>query len=596
MKKWLTRSFLAVFFLTVFCGKVNAYDYEITDFNSQIKLEQDSSLTVREEIDTNFLIAKHGIFRIIPYIYSRNGKTIRAEINVLRIENDDGISIPYTIENYKQSKKIKIGDANSTVIGKNDYFIEYKVKNVVPDYGEGPEIYWNVTGDEWEVPIEKASATIESPFGKIVKTECFGCQSTFSDRQANFTGEEGLTIVAQIDKNNLLKMPSEWDKKVKNVIDNWGYAVAVLPLLIMLIAWYKKGRDKRYLTENVFYKTDNSVEKNVSVLSRPHLPLVYSPIDGLSPSEVGTIIDEKFDTKDAVAEIVELARLEYLTIKKVENKGIFGIVTRDYELTKTDKTTENLIKYQKYLLESLFSIDIGIEAKTIQNEEIKKFTKRALEQITVKVSDLKDHFYIHLKELREKVYQEMVLKNMFPESPDDVRKKWLAIAVALNFMAIWGIIFFFASVTGNGGPVLVGILGVIPSLIMAWFMPRKTAKGYSLNRQAVGLKYYLSKGKWREEVAEKQLFLEEMLPLAITLGIVDQLATDMKDLGIEPPKYFQGMAMNSFVSDIGNFNAMAATGLVTAPSHYSGSGSWSGGSGFSGGGGGGFGGGGGGSW
>ena len=84
-----------------------------------------------------------------------------------------------------------------------------------------------------------------------------------------------------------------------------------------------------------------------------------------------------------------------------------------------------------------------------------------------------------------------------------------------------------------------------------------------------------------------------MLPLAISLGVVTKLAKDMKDLGIEPPKYFQGMMISSFANDLNNFNSAALSGLTMSPS---GSSSWSGGSGFSGGGGGGFGGGGGGSW
>lgn len=81
---------------------------------------------------------------------------------------------------------------------------------------------------------------------------------------------------------------------------------------------------------------------------------------------------------------------------------------------------------------------------------------------------------------------------------------------------------------------------MILSAFFAAKMPRRTAWGYSLYRQVIGLKYYVSKGKWREEIMEKNLFLEEMLPLAISLGVVNKLANDMKDLGMEPPKYFEG--------------------------------------------------------
>jgi len=317
MKKWTRGFVLGVIFFCLLSVKTSlALDFEINNFESQIRLEKDSSLRITETIETNIFVQKHGIFRIIPYIYNHNGKTIRAKINVLGVKDETGKTIPYTIENYNQSKKIKIGEANLTISGRKSFIIDYQIKKVVLDYGEGPEIYWNVTGNEWEVPIQKASAVVESPFGKITKIECFGCTSSFSEKRAEFEGKGGLTIVAQIDKSNSILGPSEWQKLADLVIDNWGYGAAIAPFLIMLIMWFRKGRDRKYLTENVFYRPENEIEKNTPLLNRPHLPLVYSPIDGLTPSEVGTILDEKLDTKDIVAEIMELARLGHFTIKK----------------------------------------------------------------------------------------------------------------------------------------------------------------------------------------------------------------------------------------------------------------------------------------
>ena len=85
-----------------------------------------------------------------------------------------------------------------------------------------------------------------------------------------------------------------------------------------------------------------------------------------------------------------------------------------------------------------------------------------------------------------------------------------------------------------------------------------------------------------------------MLPIAISLGVVNQLTKDMKDLGVEPPKYFEGVVINNFAHDLNSFSSSMTTNLTSTPSGNS---SWSGGSGFSGGSsGGGFGGGGGGSW
>lgn len=567
--------FIKKLFLLIIVGlvvgskSVLAVDYQIENFNSEIELNQDLSLTVKEKIETNFLVAKHGIYRVIPYIYNHKGKTIKANLNIINITDENGLRVNYEVVNYNQSKKIKIGDADKTVIGKKEYVIEYNVDQVVLDYGEGPEIYWNVTGDEWEVLIEKAEAKVISNFGEITKIECYGCQSSMSKNQANFEGKQGLTIVAQIDKNNQLKTPGLIEKIINFITGNWGYFVAIIPTLLMIIVWYKKGRDKKYLTENFFYKPENKTEKNVNLFDRPHLPLIYSPIAGLSPAEIGTILDQRTDINDIVAEIVELARLGFLKIKKIETKGIFGIKNTDYELIKLNKKTDKLNKFQLNLIASLFK-----------------------DKTEIKISDLKNHFYKNIKGLQNDLSEILKEEKISDGNWKKVLGKWLSLVTILNTLIIFLIATLFTT-TGNDRPVIIAFFGTILSAFLAIKMPRRTAWGYSLYQQIKGLKYYMEKGKWREEVMEKNLFLEEMLPLAISLGVVNKLANDMKDLGLEPPKYFEGMMISSFVHDLNNFNSVMATNLTTSPSGNS---SWSGGSGFSGSSGGGFGGGGGGSW
>ena len=131
-------------------------------------------------------------------------------------------------------------------------------------------------------------------------------------------------------------------------------------------------------------------------------------------------------------------------------------------------------------------------------------------------------------------------------------------------------------------------------------MPKRTPQGYAFFRQIVGLRWYLDKGKWREEIAEKNLFFEEILPLTICLGLVNKLSKEMAVLGVEPPSYFVGFNTRTFSSDFNHFCRQANSTFLSSPGgSWSSRSSWSGGSGFSGGrgfSGGGFGGGGGRSW
>ena len=576
-KKLIYFSFFIVTFLFCFSTNSFAVDYEITNFDAQITLNQDLSLTIKETIDANFLISKHGIYRVIPYIYNHNGKTIKSKFKILGITNSQGLPVQFTIENFNQSKRLKIGDPNLSISGPQKYVIEYQVDDVVLDYGDGPEIYWNVTGSEWDTTIKKAQATVSSPFGEITKIDCFGCVSSFTPDQAKFDGSMGLTVVAQISSINNLIPPSKLKNSVDLITDNFIYLFALVPTLIMFFLWYTKGRDKKYLTENVFYEPDDKTTKSVPLFERPHLPLVYSPINNLTPAEVGTIIDEKVDTKDIVAEIVELARLKFLSIKKVEIKGFLGIKTTDYQLTKLQTSTEKLNIFQNTLLKKIFDT-----------------------QDDIKISELKNHFYKHLPLLKERLYDQLKLKNLTEGNIGKIRTKYFILCILLNIVVIFITLSFTVplsfsnSINTNFFPLFVAIIGFFLSLVFTLNMSKKTALGYNLHRQTIGLKYYLSQGKWRQDVMEKNLFLEEMLPLAIALGVVDKIAKDMKELGISPPSYMEGMAVHTFANDFRSFSSSVASNLTSSPSGDS---SWSGGSGFSGGGGGGgFGGGGGGSW
>jgi len=566
-------------------------EYTIESFESKITVNQDASLTIEETILANFHVRKHGIFRIIPIIYSATGKTIKADFKLLSITDEQGNSYPYTTPRLSQSVKLKIGDPNKTITGLNTYLIKYQIKDVLLRHKDHDEIYWNVTGSEWDTTIKKASATVSSSFAQITKVSCFAgpvgkqdknCEADFEGSEAHFSAAiplswgKDLTLVVGLDKENQLIFPGLIKRITSLLLNNWGYLLALAPIGFLFYFWFKKGRDLRFVSDNVFYQPESEKTRTVSLFAREHLPSVYSPIDGLTPAEVGTILDERVDIHDVVAEIVELARLGHLEIKKIEKKKLIRKKI-DYWFIKKEKNITGLKSYQKYLLEKIFA----------SNGKQK-----------VSLSALKNKFYLHLETFKKKLYEHLAKEKIFAGNPAKIRLKWTGIFAVLIIVAFIGSVFF-AIMTANSGPILLIIISIFPAIFIIKNMPRRTAWGHSLFRQSIGLRYYVNKGKWREEIAEKHLFLEEILPLAICLGVVKKLARDMAVLKVAPPAYFAGVTTTHLYSDLNHFSTRAASSLVSSPeSQWSGKSSWSGGSGFSSGGssGGGFGGGGGGSW
>ena len=83
------------------------------------------------------------------------------------------------------------------------------------------------------------------------------------------------------------------------LVDNFPYAIFPATLLACIAAWFYRGRD---------------------LPGRGAIVVNYEPPDGLSPAEVGTLIDERVDLRDISAVIIDLAARGYLTIKEIAAK------------------------------------------------------------------------------------------------------------------------------------------------------------------------------------------------------------------------------------------------------------------------------------
>lgn len=177
-------------------------------FHSDISIHNDASITVVETIQANFSIDKHGIYRTIPFQYATdNGGTLSVPLHVDSITRD-GNAEPYSTSISGNNLTIKIGDANVTITGAHTYVITYTAQAAVNFFSDHDELYWNVTGDAWDVPLGAIEATVrlDSQVSQDqLQARCLtgatgttgsDCQSTLSDSAATFTASgQPLTIV-----------------------------------------------------------------------------------------------------------------------------------------------------------------------------------------------------------------------------------------------------------------------------------------------------------------------------------------------------------------------------------------------------------------
>ena len=86
-------------------------------------------------------------------------------LDVLRVESD--APDQYETSSDGGYTRIRIGDADQTVTGQHTYEIEYRIRGGLNHFSDHDELNYNVTGDQWEVPIERVTATVTLPSGTI---------------------------------------------------------------------------------------------------------------------------------------------------------------------------------------------------------------------------------------------------------------------------------------------------------------------------------------------------------------------------------------------------------------------------------------------
>ena len=83
----------------------------------------------------------------------------------------------------------------------------------------------------------------------------------------------------------------------------------------------------------------------------------YEPPDGMTPAEVGTLVDNRPDTRDITATLVDLAVRGHVRIEEMETKALFGLVKEtDYRFVRLTEFQDwaALKKHERLMLEGIF--------------------------------------------------------------------------------------------------------------------------------------------------------------------------------------------------------------------------------------------------
>ncbi|MEQ1473271.1 MAG: DUF2207 domain-containing protein, partial [Candidatus Acidiferrum sp.] len=279
----------------------SAKELRIQNFDAHITVDRAGKIDVIEKIEAHFLGGPwHGLYRSIPIEYvTPQGLNYTLFLDVKRVFDSNGHSLKFDSSRVRHYRKLKIyvPDADDSV---HTISIEYTITDAMKFFEDHDELYWNVTGDEWDVPIESASANIILPTGAsniraTAFTGAYGSRARDAETDVAANGVEirttaplpyhaGLTVAVAFDKG-LIKEPSALTLVGRFLRSNWPLFLPLAVFLVMFRLWWTRGRDPRL---------------------RP-ITAQYDPPAQLTPGEVGTLVDDSVDMRDITASIVDLA-------------------------------------------------------------------------------------------------------------------------------------------------------------------------------------------------------------------------------------------------------------------------------------------------
>jgi uncharacterized membrane protein len=543
-------------------------------FDAQIQVRADGTIDVTETIEAEFTGSWHGIYRTIPIEYTNpQGLNYTLFIEDVSATDDSGQKLKLEQDREGRYLKFKIyvpaaEDATRTIV------LHYRVLDAIRFFTDHDELYWNVTGDEWENPINLVTARIELPDGvaglhAIAYTGIIGSRA--QDAQVavnnNFVDirslrglgyHEGLTAVVGFDKG-FVHPPTAGDQFMRFLRSNLPLFIPVLAFFVMLWLWWTRGRDP----------------------ARQAISVQYEPPDKLTPGECGTLVDNEAAMRDITATLVDLAVKGYLTIAQKDESHLLGLThSKEYifHLKKPPGEWQSARPHEQEMLSALF--DAGTTAD-------------------VKLSDLQNHFYKNLPFIRDRIFNALMSDGYYLHRPDTVKQGYIGGGLVIGFLLV-AATGFLSQHTGiaSGTWIVAGIATGAVIAIFGWFMSARTITGARALEKVLGFEEFL--GRVEKDQIERlqktpELF-EKYLPYAMALRVEKKWVQAFSGIALQPPQWYQGSYVNGFtpyflVSDLNAMSVHAGSVMASAPRSSGGSGFGGGGGsggGFGGGGGGGF--------
>lgn len=344
--------------------------------------------------------------------------------------------------------------------------IEYTVLGALRVYEGGDQLWWTAIPEEhFGFSIGSSTVTVRMPAGfapreGIDPVVTYGAPTNVrvdggvvrATTTGTIGGNDHLEIRVQYPHDPAAR-PATWqaayderaafETGLKPLLDLGAVALSVLIGLGGTLGafglWYTRGRDPEI---------------------GPVPEYLSEPPSDLRPAVVGTLIDERADTRDILSILLDLANRGYLVIEENQTADLFGIwKSRSFVFKRTDKNFNDLAPHERNVMKKVFSGS----------------------KMECTLDSLKNRFYTVIPQVQRDLYKELVAQGFFNVSPNQTRMLWTGAGIVLAVLATVAFALPMAMLD-QFSPAFICIPLALVVVAAAMFitsqaMPAKTRKG-----------------------------------------------------------------------------------------------------------------------
>jgi len=333
--------------------------------------------------------------------------------------------------------------------------------------------------------------------------------------------------------------------------------------------------------------------------ARDSISVQYEPPDNLTPAECGGLLDNAVALRAITGTITNLSVRGYFTIEQKEKNDSSG-QTADYIFHRAKPLSElgELKPHEREVLTAIFvptnpmlllsqsMAQLATAEQAAGRKALSAFTsdvvakaKQAADRFgaisgfsdaardSVAMSDLQDHFPLHLARIRDAVFDQLVGAGYYTTRPDRIRMVYATKGIVLGMLmaTIGGVLGAWIKVT----PLVLILVGLFTGAVVlgfGFFLPARTRTGAYALCKVLGFREFL--GRVEKDHIQRlettpELF-EKYLPYAMALSVESRWTEAFANIALTPPQWYQGKRRDGFLpvhltNDLNQMSNQAAT-------------------------------------